>query len=138
MKNKINILKEQGIRITPQRVRIFELLAAEKRHLCVEELYEKIKESFPAVSLATVYSILELLKKKGIIREIRIKFDKSCYEARTDLHHHFSCRKCKKIFDIDLTPCPALQSKEINGHIIEELQGYFYGICRDCKEINSE
>ena len=126
-------LKEKNIRVTPQRLVVYELLADEKMHLTAEQIYGKIKHKFPAVSLATVYTVLQLYVQTGLVNEIRITFDKSCFEARTDSHHHFYCKKCKKIYDIDLHPCPALQQSSVNGHSIEKLQGYFYGICRDCQ-----
>lgn len=133
MKDNIAILKEKGIRITPQRLGVCDVLGNENKHLTVEEIYRKMKIQFPAISLATVYTILELYARKSLVREIRITFDKSCFDGRMDSHHHFLCKKCAKIFDIDLHPCPALQRAEVNGHVIQELQGYFYGVCRDCK-----
>ncbi len=133
MINNIAVLKENGIRVTPQRLGVYDVLCSENKHLTVEEIYRKIKVKFPAISLATVYTILELYARKNLVREIRITFDKSCFDGRMDSHHHFLCKKCAKIFDIDLQPCPALKRSEVNGHLIQELQGYFYGICRDCR-----
>lgn len=140
MKDRIAILKENGIRITPQRLGVYEILCNENKHLTVDEIYRKMKVNFPAVSLATVYTILELYGRKKLVREMRITFDKSCFDGRMDSHHHFLCKRCGKIIDIDLHPCPALQRSEVNGHLIQELQGYFYGICSDCRAIvdNSE
>jgi len=134
MKNNIAILKAKGIRVTPQRLGVFEVLRDGNKHLTADEIYRKIKVNFPAISLATVYTILELYGRKNLAREMRITFDKSCFDGRMDSHHHFLCKKCAKIFDIDLHPCPTLQSSEVNGHLIQELQGYFYGICCNCRE----
>lgn len=134
MQEHIKRLKAKHIRITPQRLGVYEILSAENKHLTAEEIYGRMKAKFPAISLATVYSILELYKNKDIACEIRITFDKSCFEARTDSHHHFYCKSCKKIFDIKLHPCPALKNEQIEGHYIEDLQGYFYGICKNCQD----
>ena len=136
MKNSIDTLKEHGIRITPQRLGVYEILCNENKHLTAEEIYRKMKVNFPAISLATVYTVLELYSKKKLVREMRIAFDKSCFDGRMDSHHHFFCKKCAKIYDIDLHPCPSLQRSEVNGHQIEELQGYFYGICSNCRGQN--
>jgi len=134
MKESVKILKGSNIRITPQRLGVYKILSQEVRHLTAEEIYEKIKKRFPGVSLATVYTILELFKEKKLVQEIRIKIDKSCFEARVDRHHHFLCKKCGQIFDVDIAPCLSLEKKEVDGHLIEEHQGYFYGICRICKK----
>ncbi len=140
MKDKIAILKEKGIRITPQRLGVYDLLCNTNKHLTVDEIYRKMKDKFPAISLATIYTILELYGKKNLAREIRINFDKSCYDSRMDAHHHFYCKKCKKVFDVDIPLCLTLQRSEVDGHVIQELQGYFYGICRECRvgAVNSE
>ena len=70
MKEAAQILKEKGIRLTPQRLGVFKALRNQERHFTVEQIYEKIKNNFPAISLATVYSILELLKEnRGLLIE---------------------------------------------------------------------
>lgn len=133
MMQHIPILKKNNIRITPQRLLVYKILTDDKGHLTAEEIYEKVKPKLPAVSLATVYTVLELFKEKHLVNEIRIQFDKSCFEAKVDAHHHFFCRICKKIFDICMKPCHTLEKKEVEGHAIEKLQGYFYGLCKNCK-----
>jgi Fe2+ or Zn2+ uptake regulation protein len=127
------ILKSKGIRLTPQRLAVYGLLKKLNRHLSAEEIYARIKQEFPGLSFATVYTILELFKNKDLVKELRIKFNKSCFELRGDPHHHFLCRRCKKIFDIDIPLCLTLKRKEASGHQIQELQGYFYGICSLCR-----
>jgi Fe2+ or Zn2+ uptake regulation protein len=134
--NIVTMFKEKGIRVTPQRLAVYNILCKGRNHLTADDIYEKIKLQLPAVSLATVYTVLELLKEKELVREIRISFDRSQFEARIDSHHHFMCRDCKKIFDIDIHPCPTLEKREIDGHKIEELQGYFYGLCKECRKKN--
>jgi len=134
MEKKVDLLKQKKIRITPQRLGILDVLEKTNEHLTAEELYDRMKPKFPAISLATVYSVLELYKKNGIVVEIRIMLDRACFEMRLDHHHHFYCKSCGKIIDIDLHPCPALKKEEVEGHTIEELHGYFYGVCRDCKK----
>jgi Fe2+ or Zn2+ uptake regulation protein len=132
MKNYVPILKEKKIKITPQRIGVLDILTRENKHLTVEQIYGKMKDKFPAVSLATIYSILELYSKQDIISQVRITSERSCYEARTESHHHFYCTICKKIYDIDLQPCPALKASMVEGHSIEKLHGYFYGRCKNC------
>ncbi|MCM8824468.1 MAG: transcriptional repressor [Candidatus Omnitrophica bacterium] len=130
-----NILRINNIRITPQRIEVYKILLNENKHLSVEEIYKKVKDKFPNISLSTAYSILELFQKKRLAKEVRIQFDRICFELRRDNHHHhLFCRKCRRIFDLDITPCPALKKKEVNGHLLDELHGYFYGICKDCRK----
>jgi Fur family peroxide stress response transcriptional regulator len=134
MKDCIKILKEKGIKLTTQRLEVFSILKKDKCHLTAEEIFEKIKKKFPIISFATVYSILEALRKQGLVEEIRIMPEKACFEVRMDLHHHFYCKKCKKILDVDIPLCATLDKREVGGNLIEECKGYFYGVCRECRK----
>lgn len=134
MKTSIQILKDRKVKVTTQRAEIFRLLRQENGHLTAEEIFEKARRRFPTVSLATIYSSLDILKKNGLVEELSIIPDKSCFNIRMDLHHHFYCRNCKEIFDIDIPLCTTLSKKEAAGHLIEKCQGYFYGICKKCRE----
>ncbi|MBN1794368.1 MAG: transcriptional repressor [Candidatus Omnitrophica bacterium] len=133
MEQYVEALKKQKIRITPQRLAVLRVLWNNHRHFSTEEVYGEVKKDFPAISLATVYTILDLLKQKGLIRELRIKSDKTLFEARVDMHHHFLCRDCGTLFDIDMKPCAALEAMAVDGNVIEEAHGYFYGVCKKCK-----
>lgn len=130
---EIEILGSKGIRITPQRLAVYRVLK-EKGHASAEEIYEEVKKEFPMISFATVYSILELLKEKKLANELRIDFEKSTFDIRPEGHHHFRCKVCGRIYDVDIKPCDALRNGKVNGHNIESFQGYFYGICKECKK----
>ena len=131
-------LKTKNIRVTPQRIAVYKILKEAHKHLSVEEIHSRIKRTFPRVSLGTIYAILEFFKHKKLIQEIRIKHNKACFDIRTDLHPHFLCRKCGKIFDVIVPHCSILKDKKLNGHLIENFQGYFYGICKWCAKGKKE
>jgi Fur family peroxide stress response transcriptional regulator len=133
VKEIVDVFKQKGIRATPQRLEVYKVLQNQSGHLPVEAIYEKIKDKLPGLSLATVYSILELFRDKKLAGEVWIKSDKVCFESRPDIHHHFYCRACGKISDLDIPGCAALTSKEVAGNLIEDLQGYFYGVCFKCR-----
>ena len=103
-----------------------------------EEIFGKAKDMFPAISLATVYSVLDLLKEKKLIQEIRIDFHKSRYDKISERHHHFQCKQCGMIYDVDMPLCHNLEQSEVNGHKIEEFHGYFYGICSTCRKADNK
>lgn len=125
------ILRNAGIRVTPQRLAVFEIL--KKGHLSAEDIFKEVKKRYPNISLATVYAILENFIKHGLATELRIDFKRSLFDSRPALHHHFFCNKCGKIYDLDIEPCPTLLNRNAEGHKIESFQGYFYGTCRRCK-----
>ncbi|MCM8812409.1 MAG: transcriptional repressor [Candidatus Omnitrophica bacterium] len=134
MREAVDVFQEKRLRITPQRLAVYAVLAAAKKHLTAEEIYGRIKQSLPHMSFATVYTTLELLKKQGVVRELRTAALTARFELGTDSHHHFYCRACDSIFDVMMHPCPPLRDREIEGHRIEQFSSCFYGICRRCRE----
>jgi len=133
MEKKIDVLSSKKIRITPQRLAVYSALL-DKRHATAEEIFKKVIKQFPSISFATVYSILQLFKEKSLLQEVRIDSERSTFDIRIDGHHHFKCKKCGRIYDIDIEPCSTLKRGKINGHKIENFQGYFYGICKKCRK----
>jgi Fur family peroxide stress response transcriptional regulator len=80
--------KQYGFPLTPQKVAIFEYLSATTFHPTAEEVYHHVKNTFPTLSLATIYKNLRKLKSLGIVSEIAIAGNTSRYDARLDNHHH--------------------------------------------------
>ena len=88
------------------------------------------------MSVATVYSTLELFKELGVVQELSIrKRGKVCFDPHPDIHHHLLCRKCGKILNIEMdypNDCPIFEKEGIKGCRVEEIQAYFYGVCSEC------
>jgi len=127
------VLRGYDIKITPQRLLVYSILVNSNRHLSVDDVYAKVLKTLPSVSRATVYAILECFKKHKLANNIRIDPERSYFESRTDWHHHFLCRKCGKVFDVDIPACATMKKCMSGDHVIEDFQGYFYGVCGKCK-----
>lgn len=136
MNEMLERLRQKGIALTPQRMAIAEYLSNSTNHPTADEIHKVIRKKYPTMSLATVYSTLELLKELGEIQELSIrKRGKACFDPNPDIHHHLLCRKCGKILGIAFDyprSCPILEKETINGCKIEEVQAYLYGICSEC------
>ncbi len=131
MREEIRRLKEKGLVITPQRLAVLECLSDKNLHLSAEEIYRKLKQKYPTLSLATVYTALEALKKAVEIQELNLLKGISCYDPRAEPHHHFFCENCHRILNIEIS-CPVAQAGFINGHYVKTVQACFYGICAHC------
>lgn len=138
MKDILERLKDKGVSLTPQRMAIAEFLSKSKNHPTADEIHRVLQAKYPTMSLATVYSALELLKELGEIQELSIrKRGKACFDPNPDIHHHLLCRKCGKILSMEFDyprTCPIIARDTINGCKIEEVQAYLYGICSECME----
>ncbi len=130
MKDLKNFLEESKLKVTPQRLAILKELEL-KGHASIEEIYEKIKDSFPSISLATIYKNINALKNEGIICEVCLH-QKPKFELKKDPHAHFICKKCGKVEDV---PFSDVVKKEINKtYPNTQKELYIYGICNECKE----
>jgi len=129
-----NTLKKLGLKLTPQRLAILNLLEGNTKHPSAEDIYNELKPQYPSLSLATVYNTLEVLVKAGEVHEIRIKAGKRCFDPNPIPHGHFLCRICESVFDLDIKPLEIQTPCSIKGYLLEDYMIYFYGICPECQE----
>jgi Fe2+ or Zn2+ uptake regulation protein len=127
----VTILKQNQLKITPQRLAIMKYLDEHRTHPTADRIYIDLKEKNPALSKTTVYNSVETLKEHGIIQSLTISGSESRYDFENKMHHHFLCKKCGTIIDIDIK-CPNIRKIIESGHNVEEVHGYFKGICKKC------
>jgi len=134
----MKILKENHMKATPQRIDILKYLEEHMTHPSAEEIYSDLKKENPSLSKTTVYNTLDALSKHNIIHILTISGSELRYDFKTKPHHHFMCTRCGAIIDMDID-CPYLGMFMEMGHRIDEMHGYFRGVCKDCleKEKNS-
>lgn len=127
----IKELKEHNIKITSQRLEILKYLDEHHTHPDADHIYSELKKNHPSLSRTTVYNALEILKKKGMIQSLTISGSELRYDISRTQHHHFLCKECQKILDIEIQ-CPNINRTIADGHHVEEVHGYFKGICKQC------
>jgi len=92
-------IAESGLKVTPQRIAVFDALMNMKAHPSAEMIKNYLKKSHPSVSLSTVYNILETFVKKGLIKKIKTENDIKRYDPILNKHHHLYCHKSDTIID---------------------------------------
>lgn len=136
-----NMLEEEGVSLTPQRLAIIQFLEGNRNHPTVDEIYSHVKSSYPTISKATVYSTLKLLCELGAVQELSIrKRGEACFDPQTHTHHHFLCRKCNRVIDIKVDlydKSDIIKAIGFYGHRVENVHSYFYGVCSDCIQSKS-
>ena len=132
------ILRDNGCKVTPQRLAVYDMLSHTKEHPTAETIYKQVKPLYPTMSFATVYKSLEILSKLNIIQVLNTGEDSYRYDANVEEHSHIVCTKCGKV--VDVTPLP---SKEIVSAVeadtkfqVQGKQFYFYGICPACQKLH--
>ena len=126
-------LKEKNLKITPQRLEILKYLDEHRTHPTVDEIYQNLKKNNPSLSKTTVYNSVETLDQYHIIKSITITGNEVRYDYNREMHHHFLCKTCGEIIDIEVA-CPMQDNMLDCKHQIDETHGYFKGICKNCLE----
>jgi len=131
-----DICLKAGIRLTHQRLEVFKEIMSAKDHPAAEDIYERLKERMPTISLDTVYRTLGTFERLGVIRKMHVLDDHARFDPNTERHHHFVCTKCKKIIDFEWPAFDTLKlPSELNtyGTILEQ-QVEVRGLCKECGE----
>ncbi|MEJ5311965.1 MAG: Fur family transcriptional regulator [Anaerolineae bacterium] len=132
----IEVLRQSGRKITPQRRAILEQLIQDDTHPAAEEIYQRIAQTMPDVSRATVYNTLHELVALGVLAEVQdLGENRLRYDIHTDNHHHLFCTRCHTLVDIH----PEferlhLPPEEAAGYQILKYQVTFYGLCPECQK----
>ncbi|ODS10079.1 zinc uptake transcriptional repressor Zur [Vibrio scophthalmi] len=137
------ICAARGVRLTPQRKRVFELICASPKASSAYELLEQLKVSEPQAKPPTVYRALDFLLEQGFIHRVEStnSFIQCC---SCNAHKHYShlliCDKCSNVIELQDDNLVALLASnaekygfEITNHVIES-----HGICQSCSSHNKE
>ena len=123
------------MRYSKQRELVYDVIASSKKHYSVDEIYEKALTIMPEIGIATVYRNVNQLTEVGRLRRIKGTDGIDHYDATIDIHPHFSCRCCGRVYDAKISYDRML--KELQSRIddaIEDVEIILKGVCNTCKE----
>ena len=113
------LLRDAGLRVTPQRASIVTILSETDDHPNVEDLYEKARRLDDTVSVATVYRTMSVLENAGLVRKLVLDDAPARYEMMPPTDHDH-------LVDVDsgdLVEIPGTEIAELMGRVAAEL-GY--------------
>ena len=130
----VTILRDEGHRVTPQRIAIIDYLIHTEDHPSAENVHAIVKKKYPMVSLSTVYKTLDLLRQKKLVNEIEIEGE-ARFDAHVDDHINLVCLSCGKIEDIDENLLKNIQVKVAKKSEYRIIKASFelHGYCNKCK-----
>jgi Fur family ferric uptake transcriptional regulator len=127
-------LKEEGLKLTPQRRLILDIIHNTRGHLTGESIVIQVQTRMPGVNKSTIYRTLELLIKLDCV--IKIKMDDKYIYHHTEEghHHHLVCRKCGKTVACEENILkPAEKALKEKYHFQVDLKHLIInGLCREC------
>ena len=127
------LLREVGLVPTIQRLAILDWLSNSHQHPTADQVLAAIRNEYPSISRATVYNTLDALTKAGMVLRLSVDPAVARYDADLGPHAHFRCRICERIYDIPLDGEASLDGST-DGHLIESIRTYAYGVCSSCQE----
>lgn len=138
MKNLMTAFKLNNLKLTPQRIAVYEMLKNTKSHPSAESIYEVLQVHYPTMSLATVYKTLKTLIATGLVQELNVGEDNFRYDANPLPHPHITCCQCGKVDDIENADLSFLNMtiKDYTEYKVQSSKVYFYGVCPQCVKSN--
>ena len=128
------MFREKGFKVTIQRLAICNYILSRKDHPTAEQIYQKLRDKHPTISLGTIYKTLHLLKDLGLIQELGFNEGSVRYDPDMEIHINMVCSRCGKISDYKAENVENLWSTIISdlrikptGHRID-----IYYECEDC------
>ena len=130
------ILRENGFKVTPQRLAVYEALASTYSHPNAEMLYQMLQPNYPTMSLATVYKTMDIFAGLGLVQVLNVGEDSFRYDAETMSHPHIRCVSCNRVDDVfDVQDEALIKSvTEKSGYRLTGRQLYFFGRCPECQK----
>ena len=95
----LETLKQKGLKLTPQRRLIVDIIHDAHSHLSAEEIIDYVQHRMPRVNKSTIYRTLEILEQNGCVFKSESDDHFIYHHAEEGHHHHLVCSKCGKTID---------------------------------------
>ncbi len=115
-------LKEKGMKVTPQRVAIYEAIVKLNNHPTAEIVIDYIKANHPNISVGTVYKVLDSLVENELLKKVKTEKDIMRYDAVLSNHHHLYCAETDRIEDYEDEKLNHLINEHFSKHRIKNFK----------------
>jgi Fe2+ or Zn2+ uptake regulation protein len=126
----------RGFRFTKQRREVYDALLTRRDHPTAVEVFQRVKEKMPTISLATVYNCLETLTECGLVRHVSIDRAPSRYCPNLQEHGHFFCDQCGTVIDVPARHHANIQQiwELPQDAVVSHQEVSFRGVCPQCSK----
>ena len=127
LEDSITSLRNNGVRITPQRQAILKFLIASHTHPTADEIYQALSPDFPNISV---------FKDIGIVKELPYGDSSSRFDFSTHNHYHVICEQCGKIVDFHYPQLDEVEqlAQHVTDFNVTHHRMEIYGLCKDCQD----
>ena len=128
----VDAFRADGLKVTPQRRLLFELLHGNPRHPTADELFTEASVRMPGISLRTVYQTLADLVAMGELRQLTFFAGPAHFDPNVADHHHAVCNSCGAIQDVYVDGTDQLAIDAATAFHSDGLSIVFHGTCAAC------
>jgi Fur family peroxide stress response transcriptional regulator len=127
-------ISEKGFRFTEQRRAVYDALMGERDHPTAVEVFMKVKNRMPSISLATVYNCLETLTGCGLVKAVNHEREPSRYCPNLAEHAHLFCEGCNGVMDVPLRARRRVEDgwEFPESVVVSHHEVSFRGLCPKC------
>ncbi len=133
-------LRARGLRWTPQRRVVLDVLAASDGHVTAAELVERCRERDPSTIPSTVYRTLDVLEEIGLVRHGHGPEGGEEYHVGPGPEHgHLYCHGCGEHWEIERSDAEELIRAvgERHGVAVDLSHVTVVGRCAGCREADA-
>jgi Fur family peroxide stress response transcriptional regulator len=132
--------REQGVRVTAQRLAVYRALAEDPSHPTANAIYRRLRGAMPSLSQATVYRVLESLVQDGLLRRVSTTRGAGRFDANLTPHQHLICRVCGRMTDVPTPATAAVRTTDVDRiaarvhprFVVEDVDVRIVGRCETC------
>lgn len=130
-------LRARGLRWTPQRRTVIEVLQSSRGHITGAELVERCREQDAATIPSTVYRTLDVLEEIGLLRHGHGPDGREEFHVSAEPEHgHLHCAACGASWEVGSDEAHAVRAAFEASHGFEVDLSHLtvMGRCRACRE----
>jgi Fur family transcriptional regulator, peroxide stress response regulator len=132
----IDNCRSHALKVTPQRVAIYEAIADSKAHPSAEMVFQDVRDRYPNISYDTVNRTLLTFAKIGLLDVLQGQGGPRRFDPDTHTHHHFHCVHCGNVVDFEHSPFNdlVLPSELSDQFTVLKKSVLLNGVCKACGE----
>jgi Fur family iron response transcriptional regulator len=118
----VEFLRTHHVQPSAQRVAVGEYVLQTEEHPSADQVWARVKKSFPLLSRATVYNTLNLFVDKGLLRELVLAPGNVVFDPNVEEHHHFIDEVTGTIHDVPWDAVKVSRVDALKGFEVREYQ----------------
>jgi Fur family ferric uptake transcriptional regulator len=133
----MQILRDRGLRMTPQRRAIVAEIMRTRGHISPTALARKVQGEMPGVNASTIYRTLTLLEEVGVLSHAHLESGAEYHRAEEAGHVHLTCSNCGAEDDLSVAEAEQLQRLIVRRHdFLPDLTHFaISGLCGTCRQL---